>query len=95
MITWDWLKNKKPVDVSLKKRIEGEITLIYGKNLEICYLNKVGGQIVELSDGRNTLDDIAGILLESYDVDERDLQGDIIALIRELQWKRLIKLEEA
>ena len=50
-LIWDWVKNKRPVDISLKKRIEGDVVVIYGKTLEICYLNKVGSQILQYSDG--------------------------------------------
>ncbi len=48
---------------------------------------------MEFSDGLNTLDGIAKRLLKIYDVDEQELRSDIVDLIRELQWKRLIKLE--
>ncbi len=92
-LIWDWVKNKRPVDISLKKRIEGDVVVIYGKTLEICYLNKVGSQILQYSDGEKTLSEIADRLLNIYDVDENILQNDIVELIRDMQWKRLVKLE--
>lgn len=93
MIVWEWIKHKKPVNISLKQRMEGNVVVICSRTLEICYLNKIGGQILEFSDGLNTLDGIAKRLLKIYDVDEQELRSDIVDLIRELQWKRLIKLE--
>ncbi len=93
MIVWDWLCEKKPVDISLKKRLEGDVAVVYGKELEICYLNKIGWQILDKSDGNNTLNDIAKYLLMIYEVDEDELKCDIVELIRDLQWKRLIRLE--
>ena len=92
-LIWDWVKNKRPVDISLKKRIEGDVVVIYGKTLEICYLNKVGSQILQYSDGEKTLSEIADRFLNIYDVDENILQNDIVELIRDMQWKRLVKLE--
>lgn len=94
MITWEWLKHKKLVDISLKKRWEKDIMVLYGKELDICYLNKIGGEIISLSNCKNTVSDIADMLLQTYDVDENELREDIIWLIRELQWKRLVRLEE-
>ena len=94
MITWEWLKHKKLVDISLKKRWEKDIMVLYGKELDICYLNKIGGEIISLGNGKNTASDIADMLLQTYDVDENELREDIIWLIRELQWKRLVRLEE-
>ena len=93
MIVWGWLCEKKPVDISLKKRLEGDVAVVYGKELEICYLNKIGWQILDKSDGNNTLNDIAKYLLMIYEVDEDELKCDIVELIRDLQWKRLIRLE--
>lgn len=92
-LVWDWVKNKRPVDISLKKRMEGDVAVIYGKTLEICYLNKVASQILQYSDGKKTLSEMADQLLRIYDVDEDILQNDIVELIRDMQWKRLVKLE--
>ena len=68
--------------------------VVYGKTLEISYLNKVGSRILQLSDGNNTIEDICNKLLQIYAVEKNELQADIVDLIRELQWKRLVRLEE-
>ena len=93
MIVWKWLKNKKPVKISLKQRHEGEITLVCSKNMELLYLNKVGSFIFELCDGKNTLDDIVTQLLNKFDVEKEILIADLMDIIRDLQFKRIIKLE--
>lgn len=92
MSMWDWISNKKPIDISLKKRMENDVLVIYGKTLEICYMNEIAEFVVELSDGRNSVEDIIRQILLVYDIDENELKNDILDLIRELQWKRLIKL---
>lgn len=94
MITWEWIKNRKPVNISIKSRMEGNVMVVYGKTLEISYLNKVGSRILQLSDGNNTIEDICNKLLQIYAVEKNELQADIVDLIRELQWKRLVRLEE-
>ena len=128
MIIWDWIKEKKIIDISLKKRKEGNVVVVYGKNLEICYLNKIGGGILYLSadnitikeirecgssfgchrnilfdleehnsisagEMKVTIKEISSKLLSKYDVDEKVLHDDLIEIIRDLQWKRIIKLE--
>lgn len=93
MIVWEWIKHKKPLNISLKQRMEGNVAVVCSRILEICYLNKIGWQILESSNGVNTLDDIRNRLLKIYEVDEQELRSDIVDLIRELQWMRLIKLE--
>lgn len=94
MITWNWIKNKKPCDISIKKRMESDTLIVYGKTLEISYLNKTGARILDLSNGIRTLDDISRKLLEIYDVEEEELNFDIITIVRDLQWKRILKLED-
>ena len=93
MIIWDWIKEKKIKDISLKKRKEGNVVVVYGKNLEICYLNKVGGEILYLSADNITINEISIKLMSKYDVDEKVLHDDLIEILRDLQWKRIIKLE--
>ena len=94
MIVWSWLKNKKIKDISLKKRSEGDVTVIYGKNLEICYLNKVGGEILMLATNNIIIEKIFNQLIAKYDVDDNTLQNDMVEIIRDLQWKRIIRLED-
>ena len=48
---------------------------------------------MKLSDGKNTVDDIKRKLLTCYDVDEKELEDDIVDIIRNMQWKRLMILE--
>lgn len=94
MIVWDWLKKKRVIDISLKKRTEGDVTVIYGNNLEMCYLNKVGGDFLALSSDNVTIEEISNIFLRKYDVSADTLQNDLIEIIRDLQWKRIIRLED-
>ncbi len=94
MIIWDWLKNKKLIDISLKRRKEDNVVVVYGKNLEICYLNKVGGEILMYATSGITIEEISKKLLSKYEVYEKDLQNDMIEIIREMQWKRIVRLEE-
>lgn len=93
MSVWSWLKDKRPVDISLKKRTEGSVTIAYGKELDMCYLNRVASDFLALSDGTNTVDDIARQLLALYSVKEEELRSDLVDLARSLQWQRLIRLE--
>jgi len=91
---WDWIKNKKPVDISLKKRMEDQVLVIYGSTLEICYMNEIAEIVVEMSNGKYSIQDIVEKILLVYDIDEEELKNDILDLVRELQWKRLIRLRD-
>jgi len=93
MIVWNWVKEKKVADISLKKRKEGNVVIVYGKNLEICYLNKVAGELLMMAKDNISIEEISNKLIAKYDVDEYTLHTDIIEIIRDLQWKRIIRLE--
>lgn len=90
---YQWLKDKYPVKTIIKERKNKDILVVCGSTLEIYYLNKVASVVLESMNGKNTVDDIKQLLLRRFDVEERTLEHDLIDVIRDLQWKRLAKLE--
>ncbi len=91
---WQWLKEKKPCATYLKRREEGRVTVVCGKTLEICYLNRSAGFLLSLCDGKRTLGDIEREMLSAFSVDPAMLQKDLVDIVRDLQWKRLLVVEE-
>jgi pyrroloquinoline quinone biosynthesis protein D len=51
-------------------------------------LNETAAAVLELCDGQNTVDDIAGVLGERYDADVR---GDVEALLRAIAARGLVE----
>ena len=90
---YQWLKDKYPVKTIIKERKNKDILVVCGSTLEIYYLNKVASVVLESMNGKNTVDDIKQLLLRRFEVEERTLEHDLIDVIRDLQWKRLAKLE--
>lgn len=90
---YQWLKNRHPIKTIIKERKNNDILVVCGSTLEIYYLNKVASIVLEAMNGKNTVDDIKQLLLRRFDVEERELEHDLIDVIRDLQWKRLAKLE--
>lgn len=91
---WEWLESKKPVCIALKTRKEGNITVVCNRDLELFYLNFTASFLVKLADGTLKLSEIANIMLEKFDVNESELLYDLVEVIRQLQWKRIIELNE-
>lgn len=91
-VIWDWLKYKKPISIALKIRNKNDITIACNSNLEFSYLNATASFMLKECNGLISIDEILSKYIETYDVDEKQLQFDIIELIRLLQWKKLIKL---
>lgn len=90
---YEWMSLKKPIQIVIKCRQEGDFFIAYGKNLDISYLNKTSGLILSLCDGKNSVEDIKKHMLNRFDVDEESLEEDLVNIIRDLQWKQMLVLE--
>lgn len=85
-------RNLVPCKNVLKEKENGEFMIVSSANLEIFYLNESARKVFSLMDGRISIDQIIDRLIEVYDVDRSVLEGDIIDVIRDLQWKNLVSL---
>lgn len=47
-----------------------------------------------LCDGKRTINDICNHMLSEYQVSPEIIQNDIVKIIRDLQWNKLIKLSK-
>ena len=63
-------------------------------NLEQVFLDNSSDYFLSQIDGTRTIEDIVNILEKEFDVDRETIRNDFISFIRDLQWKRLIKLKE-
>lgn len=93
MLIFDFIENKVPKLTAIKYKENNEFLMIKSVDLEIFYLNGTAKDFILLCDGNNSLGKIKNILIESYDVKESILKNDLIDLIRDLQWKKIIVLE--
>ena len=90
---FDWLENKIPRISLVKKKSNGEILIVCSENLSMYYLNSTAAMFIELADGKSTVGDIKQKFLDRYDVDERELENDLVDMIRDLQLKKILTLE--
>ena len=90
---YEWMKDKRPCKMTLKERLDGDFLIVYGEQLEICYLNKTSAMILQACNGRHTVEDILQMLFNRFNASKEELKTDLIDILRDLQWKRLIVLE--
>jgi hypothetical protein len=77
-------------DKIIARKLQGETVLLNMENGDYFTLNTVGTEIYgHISKGKN-IDEITGMLFEQYDVDKKDLEKDIRALIEKLKDKNII-----
>lgn len=91
---YELLKNYIPVKQALKTREEGDMMIIANMNAEIYYLNGMARDIWGMLDGNITVEGLCAKILGEYEVDRETLEGDIVSFIRDMQWKRLMRLKE-
>lgn len=93
MLIFDFVENKIPKLTAVKYRENHEFLMIESANLEIFYLNGTAKDFVLLCNGQNNFSQIKDKLMKIYDVQEDILKNDLIDLIRDLQWKKLMIVE--
>ena len=90
---FEWLKEKIPHCSYVKKRMNGNIMIICSDSLTIYYLNETAALFIELSNGKTNVEEIKQQFLQRYNVEEKELENDIVDVIRDLQWKKILILE--
>ena len=91
---FNWLAKKIPQCSYLKKRRDGEILIVCAENLSIYYLNSTAAFFIELANGKNSVGEIKNKFLERYNVEEKEIENDFVEMIRDLQWKKILVLED-
>ena len=91
---YELLKGYVPVKSALKTRPEGDMLIAANNNAEIYYLNDMAGEIWGILDGTASIDRISRQILSEYDVQPDEVHADVVKFIRDMQWKRLIRLKK-
>lgn len=91
---YDFLKDYIPVRSALKTRKDGEFLIASNRNSEIYYLNGTAREMWGMLDGNMTVEGLCAEFLGEYEVDRGTLERDIVSFIRDMQWKKLIRLKK-
>ena len=88
-----------PVPIYKKMRLEEKgLSIVASEEYKIHYLNETATTFLSLVDGIKRLDEVVAIFFKEFGIKKEEeikmLIKDIIELIRDLQWKRIIILRE-
>ena len=72
---------------------EGGLVVLPGR-AEVKVLNPVGIRIFGMLDGSHSVEEIAGVIAEEYDVAEAEAQADVSAFVGELAAHGMLAGEE-
>lgn len=88
------IKEYIPIKDTLREKENGKFLILANKNSDIYYLNDMARVMYSLIDNKISIDDIYTKIKQEYEVNDNELKADIVDFIRDLQWKKLIRLKE-
>ena len=91
---YELMKCYVPVKYALKVRAEGDMLIAANRNTDIYYLNGMACEIWGMIDGMINIEGLSSKILSEYDAKPEEVKNDIVNFIRDLQWKKLIRLKE-
>ena len=89
---YQFLKSYIPVRNALKTREDGDFLVASSLNNEIYYLNGMAKDMWGMLDGITSIEELCVRILGEYNVERSILEKDIVEFIRNLQWKKLIRI---
>ena len=92
-IAYEKLKNYVPIHNAVKTRADGDFLIASNHDNNIFYLNDTARYMWELLESKISIDSMKNIMCAEYDVEPDIIKNDIVDFIRDLQWKKLIKLK--
>ncbi|MDR1458753.1 MAG: PqqD family protein [Bacteroidales bacterium] len=95
MIAFSYLADYIPVRKELKFRVEGNVGIICNnQDFRVDYLNETALLIFQLIDGKKSVADIAQCLMKELNVNLEILKRDLVEILRNLQWRKIIILKK-
>jgi hypothetical protein len=68
----------------LSQLVDGEMVLVHPAQGKVLVLNRVGARLWELADGRRSVEEMADIVADEYDVDLERARADALAFCTDL-----------
>ena len=92
-VAYVFLKNYIPVKSALKVRSNGDMLIAANFNAELYYLNGMAQDIWNFIDDKTNIAGLRDKILSEYDAEPEVIENDLAEFIRDLQWKKLIRLK--
>lgn len=93
-LAFSHLTSHIPVRKELKFRVEGNTGIVCnGLDFRVNYLNETATAIFQLIDGKRNVGEIAQSFLENVEVDDEVFKRDLLEILRNFQWQKLITLQ--
>ena len=91
---YEFIKGYIPIKNALKTRENDSFLIVANQESNVYYLNGTGREICENIDGSKSINEICECLLSEYDVSREVLERDLTSFVRDMQWKKLLRLKK-
>lgn len=91
-VIYDLIKDKIPNVIAVKMRTNDDFLIVQSTDLEIYYLNETAKIFLLMCDGIKNIECLTQKLFDIYEVEENTVKTDVVDLIRDLQWKKILSL---
>jgi len=71
-----------------------DAVLLHAQRGDYYSLNKVGARLWVLTDGSKTIEELAGLIIEEFDISLEQAEQDIVELAEQLEKEGLVKVVE-
>ena len=90
---YNFLRDYVPIHNAVKTREDGDFLVAINRNNEIYYLNGMAREMWNILDGTISIEGLCAKIMSEYEVERENLEGDIVNFIRDLQWKKLVRIK--
>ena len=90
---YNFLRDYIPLRNAVKTREEGDFLVALNRSNEIYYLNGMAREMWGLLDGTTSIEGLCAKIMSEYEIDRERIEPDIVNFIRDLQWKKLIRIK--
>lgn len=98
MMPYELLKEFVPVSNCLKKRDNGDFLIVLNEDGELFYLNDTAKFIYLSFDSKKNVEDIFKLMKTKFEANSEDdeiiIKKDLIEIIRDFQWQKIVNLME-
>ena len=92
IILFDEICKLIPNKCCRKYRVNGEFVIVTNCENNMLFLNSTASDVYLLCNGQSSIYEIYTSLASEYDVDPDHLKADLIKIIRDFQWNKIIEL---
>ena len=93
-IIYSKMSHLVPFKTCTKYKENGDILIVSTEDSDVLYLNETSKDFYLLCDDKRNIENIVNEMLLIYDISKEEIEGDIVSMVRDMQWSNILNLKE-